>query len=455
MSRKLLPLFACLLIASMLLVACGQAATPAAEAPTAAPAAEQPTAAAAAEAPAEPAATEAPAAAPAGAPVTITWWQLTANDVQNAAFKEIIAAFEAANPGIKVNLEQRAIDAHKEALRVAMGTEAFPDIYFMWAGLGLGGEFVKAGASAPLNDAYAKLDWEKRFVPPALAAAKQYGDYHGVPEVAHPQGLYYRKDLFEAAGITEEPKTYDELIAANDKLVASGVSPIQFGGTVNWHLMRLLDNLLETKCGAETHDALKTLKASWATEPCVTEAFTELKRWADNYIVKDFIGIDNAESTQLLYAGQAAMALEGDWMPAAFEADGQDLSNYGLFPFPTGTGRLYAFNQMNYVGANSQHKDEAIKFLDYLSSPEVQEKYLGTFGSTSVTQGLTPPAEQRPLDAEWTEILGAAQGVFENADQAFPLEVTTEYWRIMNSVAIGEMDPATAGAEFQKFLDNR
>lgn len=446
MSRKLWTLLASILIVSMLLTACGQAATPAA-----APAAEAPTTAPAAEAP-----TTAPAAeAPAGAPVEITWWQLTANDVQNAALKEIIASFEAANPGITVNLEQRAIDAHKEALRVATGTEAFPDIYFMWAGLGLGGEFVKAGASAPLNDAYASLAWDKRFVPPALAAAKQYGDYHGVPEVSHPQGLYYRKDLFEAAGITSEPTTYEELIAANDKLAASGVSPIQFGGTVNWHLMRLLDNLLELKCGAETHDALKSLQASWATEPCATAAFTELKLWVDKYIVPDFIGIDNAESTQLLYAGQAAMALEGDWMPAAFEADGQDLANYGLFAFPTGTGRLYAFNQMNYVGANSQHKEEAVKFLDYLSSPAVQEKYLGTFGATSVTQGLTPPANPRPLDVKWNEILGAAKGVFENADQAFPLDVTTEYWRIMNAVAIGEIDPANAGAEFQKFVDNR
>lgn len=444
MSHKLLTLLVGLMIAALLLAACGQSSTPAAEAP----AAEQATEAPAAEA------TEAPAAE-AGEPVEISWWQLTANDVQNAAMAEIIASFEAANPGITVNLEQRAVDAHKEALRVAIGTEAFPDIYFMWAGLGLGGEFVNAGASAPLADAYAANGWDERFVPPALAAAKQYGDYHGVPEVSHPQGLYYRKDLFEAAGITSEPTTYEELIAANDKLVASGVSPIQFGGTVNWHLMRLLDNLLETVCGAETHDALKFLQTSWATEPCVSEAFTELKRWADDYIVKDFIGIDNAESTQLLYAGLAAMALEGDWMPAAFEADGQDLANFGLFAFPTGTGRLYAFNQMNYVGANSQHKGEAVKFLDYLSSPEIQEKYLGTFGSTSVTQNLTPPAEQRPLDAEWTEILGAAQGVFENGDQAFPLDITTEYWRLMNSVAIGETDPANAGTELQKFIDNR
>lgn len=446
MHKKLFTLLPVFAVALLILAAC---ATPT-------PATQVPPTQASAAATAPPA--QAPTTAPTSGstqPVELTWWLLTGTDEQQKAFDEIIAAFEAAHPNIKVNREGRSIDAHKEAVRVALGTDAFPDIYFMWAGLGLGGEFVNANASASLNDAYSSLGWEKRFFPPALAAAKQYGDYHGVPEVTHGQALYYRKDLFAKAGITSEPKTYEELITANDKLVAAGIRPIEFGGTVNWHLMRLLDNLLETKCGAETHDQLKKLKASWKDTPCVSAAFTELKKWSDDYIVHDFIGINNDEATQLLYAGKAAMALEGDWMVGVFKGDGQDRANYGLFLFPTGTGRLYAFNQMNYVGANSDHKQEAAQFLDYLSSPEVQAKYLGTFGSTSVTQGLAAPTDQEPLDAQWVKILGSSKGVFENADQAFPLEVTTEYWRIQNLVATGGLDPAQAGAEFQKFLDNR
>ena len=48
---------------------------------------------------------------------------------------------------------------------------------------------------------------------------------HGVPYTNHGMVVYYRKDLFEAAGITEEPKTYEELLAANDKLLAAGTIP--------------------------------------------------------------------------------------------------------------------------------------------------------------------------------------------------------------------------------------
>ena len=42
-------------------------------------------------------------------------------------------------------------------------------------------------------------------------------------------------------------------------------------GTVNWHVMRLMDEILEVQCGPEKHDALMAMKVSWADEPCATQ----------------------------------------------------------------------------------------------------------------------------------------------------------------------------------------
>jgi raffinose/stachyose/melibiose transport system substrate-binding protein len=39
-------------------------------------------------------------------------------------------------------------------------------------------------------------------------------------------------------------------------------------------------------------------------------------------------------------------------------------------------------------------------------------------------------------------------------DQAFPLDVKFEYWRLIDEVNAGTTDPADAGAIFQKFIDN-
>jgi raffinose/stachyose/melibiose transport system substrate-binding protein len=385
--------------------------------------------------------------------VELDWWVLTLVDETRAVLEGAIEGFEAEHPNISISLEERATDPHKDALRTAVGTEAEPDMYWMWTGLGLGGEFVNAGASADLTEYYEQYGWDDRFSVPALAGVTQYGGYHGVPFTIRGEAVYYRKDLFEQAGITAPPQTYDELVAAAEALDAEGVAAFEFGGTVNWDVMRLLDSLLEQACGAETHDQLKSLEADWSTEPCVTDAFTEFRMWTDQYVSEGFMGIDNLQSEQLLYAGQAAMALEGDWF-SSFIEENDSKDEYGLFPFPTGTERLYGFTEATYIGEQSEHKDEAAMFLDYLTSNEVQQSFVGPFGSLSVNKDVAP-ASDHPLDTAWIDIFANAEGIYLNGDQSLPLDLTTEYWRIQNAVALGDIDPADAGAEMQSFIDAR
>lgn len=387
--------------------------------------------------------------------VELSWWMVTQEASGLEALETIVEDYEEANPGVSIKLETRDIDPHKDSLRRTAGSSSGPDIYYMWAGRGLGGEFVEAGTSLDLTDYYEQYGWQDRFTEAVLANYTQYGGFHGVPWTQRAEAFYYNKALFEQAGITEEPATYDELVEAADKLEASGVTPIQFGGSVNWHVMRLLDSLIETKCGAETHDALTSLEASWADEACVTEAFTELKRWSDSYLQEGWIGVDNDESTQLFYAGQAAMALEGDWFVSQLSDAGLDPEEIGLFQIPTGTNRLYGFGEGMYINANSPDADEAAKFLDYLTSTEVQSAHSSAFAAISVNQEVEPAGDQPSLVTEFTELFETAEGTYVNNDQNFPLEITTEYWRIQNSVATGDIAPQDAGADLQKFIDAR
>jgi raffinose/stachyose/melibiose transport system substrate-binding protein len=147
------------------------------------------------------------------------WILSFANESANRAWDQIVADFEAANPGTTVQVETRGTDEHKSALRVAAGSDQGPDVYFMWGGLGLGGEFVNAGLSKPLDEYYGQYGWDDRFVPSALGPSNAYeGGRHGVPYTFHGMELYYNKALFEQAGITQEPTTYEELKAAAQAL---------------------------------------------------------------------------------------------------------------------------------------------------------------------------------------------------------------------------------------------
>jgi len=384
--------------------------------------------------------------------VTLSVWMPTQEDTQKQNMAAIIDAFESANPTIKVSVEERSVDAHKEALRQAAGTDAGPDIFWYWEGSGMAGELVDAGMSLDLTDRYADLGLESRFSPAALAGVTQYGGFHGVPWTQQGEGLYYNKSLFEQAGITGTPTTYADLVADAEQLKAAGITPIQFGGTVNWHVMRLLDALVETTCGAEKADALNTGDGDWGAEPCVTEAFTELKSWGDSYLNDGFMAMSNDDSTQLFFSGQAAMAFEGTWFNGQLVDNGMDADEVGVFAFPTGTGRLYGFGEAFYVGAASKHPDEAMTFLDFATSAEGQGLAGSAWAALSVNTEVAPSADN-PLNAVWVDLFGAATGIFTNNDQNFSGEVTTEYWRIQNSVLTGDIAPDAAGAEFQKFRD--
>ena len=385
----------------------------------------------------------------------VTWFKLTETaGTANDTINEIVADFEAENEDIDIVIEERAVDAHKDALRTTLGTNGAPDIFFSWAGPGLGGEFIEAGASLNLEEYYDEYGWADRFSEATMETVTQYGGYDGVPYTQRGEALFYNKDLFAEAGVEGTPETYEDLVAAAEKLKAAGITPIQFGGTVNWHVMRLLDSILETKCGADGYQALVTNEASWADEPCVTETFTEFDTWTSEYLNDGFISINNDESSALFYAGEAAMALEGDWFNQAIRDNGMDESTVGIFPFPTGTGRIYGFNENNYITANSDNPDEAAAFLDYLTSDEAQQKFIAAFGSQSVNVNVKAESDSE-LDQAWGPIFENATGVYMNNDQNLSLAQTTEYWRIQNLGATGELDPADAGAEFQKFVDQQ
>ncbi|WP_370674167.1 ABC transporter substrate-binding protein [Pleomorphomonas sp. PLEO] len=385
----------------------------------------------------------------------ITLWTLNfSSEAANKAFNAAVDGFKAANPGAEVTVVTRGTDDHKTAIRVAAGTDKGPDIYMMWAGLGLGGEYVKAGLSLPLDKYYAEYKWDDELVSASGSFSRMYpGGRHGVPLSLSGEALYYNKALFAKAGITSLPANYDELVADAEKLKAAGIPAIAFGGTVNWHLMRLMDVILEAKCGAEKHDALTAMTLKWTEEACVTQSFSELQRWSKDYILSPFMGINDSQAFNLFLANRAAMMLEGDWLVQQLSEAGK-LDEVDLFPFPTGTGRLYGFANYYYVSSKSKNPDLAAKFLDYLLSTPIQQSLLGASSTTSVNKNVAY-GEVHPMVKKWIDLFNTYDKVYLNGDQAFPLDVTTEYFRVINEVGTGNMTPADAAAAMQTFISNK
>ena len=136
--------------------------------------------------------------------VTVTYWGLWEPPI---IMENIIHQFEAANPGIKINYEQQSIKDYRERLQNALASGNGPDMFrfhFTWTSL-LG----NALTPVPQN-VLTETDFENQQYPVAKKWLQSGNNYMGIPLMYEGLGLYYNKQVFEAAGKTP-PKTWEEL----------------------------------------------------------------------------------------------------------------------------------------------------------------------------------------------------------------------------------------------------
>src|SRR3712207_6364945 len=209
-----------------------------------------------------------------------------------------------------------------------------PDLFFMWGG-SLAAPFIDAGGILPLDDKFQQRGWDKMFFPAVTESLKRKDKVWGVPKNASGMGLWYRKDLFEKAGVGE-PKTYDELEANNAKLKAAGIAPIAIGGKFGWNTMLLLDYLMEITAGPALHTKLQRLEEGWDRKE-VVDAYKLLKKWVDEqWITPGFLTVAPNDALLPWYKGDAAMIFGTSTQEAVIKTAEQDISKYDFFLPPTG-----------------------------------------------------------------------------------------------------------------------
>ena len=155
----------------------------------------------------------------------LTFWSWRQED--RAAYEQFIDTFEAANPGITVKFETFEAANYNTILATALAGGTGPDLMMVRAYGGM--ETIAApGYLEPLS--VETVPALKDFAPSALAAEtmRSDGKIYAVPFASQTQLVIYNKKIFDENGISE-PQTWDELIAAAEKLKAAGIIPIANG----------------------------------------------------------------------------------------------------------------------------------------------------------------------------------------------------------------------------------
>ncbi|MFJ2263211.1 ABC transporter substrate-binding protein [Streptomyces sp. NPDC087844] len=203
-------------------------------------------------------------------------------------------------------------------------------------------QFAEKGWVKPMGaEAEAQLDknFSKGWQELGAFEGKQYGVY---AKAANKSLVWYNTAAFEAAGITAEPKTWDEFVQTAQTLSDAGSPAVSIGGQDGWTLTDWFENVYLSQAGPEKYDQLAKHEIKW-TDPSVKEALTTLAQlWGkDELIAGGKAGALRTEfpkSVTNTFSGDtpSGMVFEGDFVAANINADtkaevGTDAK---VFPFP-------------------------------------------------------------------------------------------------------------------------
>jgi len=174
------------------------------------------------------------AAGAAAADTTVKWLHIEVNPAQVKIWEEVARAYEAAHPGVKVEMQFLENESYKAKLPTILQSKDRPHVIYSWAGGVLKAQ-VEAGVLEDITDQV--KGYSDTITPAALAAFTQNGRVYGLPIALSQVGFLYNKELLAKANIDPAKiKTWDDLLAGVKALKAASVTPIVVGGADKWPL---------------------------------------------------------------------------------------------------------------------------------------------------------------------------------------------------------------------------
>jgi raffinose/stachyose/melibiose transport system substrate-binding protein len=342
--------------------------------------------------------------------VTLTFWHNSTTGPGKQYWVDTAAAFEAANPDVKIDIQSVQNEEMDGKLQTALNSGDAPDI-FMARGGGKLADVVKAGQAMDITSGISAES--KEAVGNSLSAFAIDGKNYGMPVSVLPSGIFYSEDLFKQAGVTAPPTTIADLETVDEQLKTAGIDPIAVGAKDAWPAAHWYYNFALRACSKDVLD--EAAESRNFDDDCWLAAGENLQKFIDSEPFNNGFLTTAAQqgagsSAGLLANKQAAMELMGAWDPgviASLTPDEKPLPDLKWFPFPEvpgGAGETGAM--MGGVDGFSCWVDapkECVDFLNFIVEQKNQEAYANAFQTLPASQAaqsvVSDPALQNVLAA--------------------------------------------------------
>lgn len=225
------------------------------------------------------------------------------------------------------------------------------------------------------------------------------GTIYAAPYCYINYGFMYNKTMFDELGLTA-PETWDEFFEVCEALKEAGKIPIAMGIKDNWILSgSVSDGIFGAFVGGEEGRQKLLSGELLPTSPEMVEQFETMNKFAP-YLPDNYAGVSYLDNVQLFALGEAGIYPGGSFDLGFIQSQGLDFE-MDVFAPPVvnkGDTRWASFNGGAGLGLNasSEHKEEALTYLNWLLSEKAQimlgDAAGGLFPCVAVEEGaLTDP----------------------------------------------------------------
>ncbi|MDO9395995.1 MAG: ABC transporter substrate-binding protein, partial [Herbiconiux sp.] len=267
------------------------------------------------------------------------------------AWEDLVARFEAAEPGIEVKTVVLPLTEFYQTLSTQLAAGTAPELIFNQVS-------HKPDQIVALDDYFAQPnpyidgneEWITAFNPDYIGGAANVGrnaaqHYEFVPFNLLLNGIYYNKDVFAAAGLDEPPATYGDLIEDCKAITAAGYTPLAFDNSylAQASVVKPITSMLLTKYfdelnfygpdgkpGTSKQISVKDFSKGVLTgeftpqnTPEIGEAFTLAKEVVDACATPNWSGVASTGASftgaQEFLAGKAGMSFGANFSANSLE----------------------------------------------------------------------------------------------------------------------------------------
>lgn len=368
----------------------------------------------------------------------ITLWYYWETEGHQKALDEMIATYNESQDAYNMTAKYVPFADFKKQLSIGASASELPDLVILDSP-----DHASYASMGIFADITGKFDVSTYYEGP-VASATLDDTLYGVPFGCNCLALYYNEDMFETAGITEAPTTWDELKEAAEKLTSDNVTGLAFCSVQNeegtFNFVPWLWSTGATSYEINSENGIRAL--SFVKDLIDSGVMSkECINWTQGDVMNQFI------------SGNVAMMINGPWQIPTMREEAPDL-NYNVALIPMDTEYASVIGGENYAVVSGGNEDGALDFLTYATQEEQVIFMMTQMGYISADKEIAAAQFTDEGDAIYKKFVEQ----MEYAQARGPLpewpEVSDAISLAFNEVMTGSASPEDAAAEAQATIDS-